>query len=296
MEGKVRQQENKVMRHRLAGSYLSTVISISLVLLLVGVATLLLLNASRVSDYFKENMQISVMMKPDVSESDALLWQDHIDSLVYTRSTEFITKEQGTKEMQDMLGEDFLSVFETSPIPASINVTLKADYVVSDSLDVIKSALEASPMVDEVVYQQSLVDALNQNLRKISIFLSIFMALLLFISFVLINNTVRLNVFSKRVTVHTMKLVGATKSFIRAPFLVQSIFQGIFSGLLAVCFMVGILALIRKEFIQLFEIFSLDMLLITVGIIILAGIIICFVSTYFVVGKLVSLTRDELYD
>lgn len=296
MEGKVRQQENKVMRHRLVGSYLSTVISISLVLLLVGVATLLLLNASRVSDYFKENMQITVMMKPDVSESDAMLWQDHIDSLVYTRSTEFITKEQGTKEMQEMLGEDFLSVFETSPIPASINVTLKADYVIADSLDVVKSMLEASPMVDEVVYQQSLVDALNQNLRKISVFLSIFMVLLLFISFVLINNTVRLNVFSKRVTVHTMKLVGATKSFIRAPFLVQSIFQGIFSGLLAVCFMVGILALIRKEFIQLFEVFSLDMLLITVGIIILAGILICFVSTYFVVGKLVSLTRDELYD
>ena len=153
----------------------------------------------------------------------------------------------------------------------------------------------ASPLVDEIVYQQSLVDKLNTNLRKISMVLGVFIALLLFISFVLINNTVRLNVFSKRFTIHTMKLVGATKSFIRAPFLVQAVFQGLFSALLAIVMLVGILFFVRNEFEQLFEVFRLDLLLMVMGVVVLAGIVICVVSTTFVVGHLVSLSKDELY-
>ena len=165
----------------------------------------------------------------------------------------------------------------------------------ADSLELVKKAIGSSPLVDEVVYQQSLVDKLNTNLGKISLVLGIFVVLLLFISFVLINNTVRLNVFSKRFTIHTMKLVGATKSFIRAPFLGQAVFQGLFSALLAILILLGILYFVRKEFVQLFEIFSLDLLLIVIGIVIVAGIVICLVSTFFVVGRLVSLSNDELY-
>ena len=149
--------------------------------------------------------------------------------------------------------------------------------------------------MDEVVYQQSLVDKLNTNLGKISMVLGIFIALLLFISFVLINNTIRLNVFSKRFSIHTMKLVGATKAFIRGPFLVQSVFQGMFSALVAIAMLVALLFFIRREFVQLFEIFSLDLLLVVMGIVFASGIIICLLSTYFVVGKLVSLSKDELY-
>ena len=144
-----------------------------------------------------------------------------------------MSREQGAKEMTDLLGEDFLNVFEAAPIPVSVDVTLKADYVSSDSLEVVKNEIMKSPLVDEVVYQQFLVDKLNTNLRKISMVLGVFIVLLLFISFVLINNTVRLNVFSRRFTIHTMRLVGATKSFIRAPFMVQAVFQGLFSALLA---------------------------------------------------------------
>ena len=159
----------------------------------------------------------------------------------------------------------------------------------------MKKVIGASPLVDEIVYQQSLVDKLNTNLRKISMVLGVFIALLLFISFVLINNTVRLNVFSKRFTIHTMKLVGATKSFIRAPFLVQAVFQGLFSALLAIVMLVGILFFVRNEFEQLFEVFRLDLLLMVMGVVVLAGIVICVVSTTFVVGHLVSLSKDELY-
>lgn len=287
--------ENKLIRRRLAGAWLSSVISITLVLLLVGVASLLLVNAKSVSDYFKENVQVSVLMRPDVTEDEAMNYATTLDAMPFIKGTRFISKEEGTRDMTDMLGEDFLSVFETAPIPVSVDVTLKADYVSADSLELIKKAIGSSPLVDEVVYQQSLVDKLNTNLGKISLVLGIFVVLLLFISFVLINNTVRLNVFSKRFTIHTMKLVGATKSFIRAPFLGQAVFQGLFSALLAILILLGILYFVRKEFVQLFEIFSLDLLLTVIGIVIVAGIVICLVSTYFVVGRLVSLSNDELY-
>ncbi len=286
---------NKMMRRRLANAYLSSVISISLVLLLVGVASMLLVNAKSVSDYFKENMQVSVMMKQTVSEDEALEYQTGLNKERFIRSSLFISREQGKREMADMLGDDFLDVFETSPIPVSIDVTLNAEYVSADSLEVVREIIAESPLVDEVVYQRSLVDALNANLNRISAVLAVFIALLLFISFVLINNTVRLNVFARRFTIHTMKLVGATKAFIRAPFLIQSVFQGIFAAFVAIIALVAMLFVVRNEFAQLFEVFRLELLLVVMAIVLVSGVVICFTSTYFVVGKLVGLNKDELY-
>ena len=256
---------------------------------------MLLVNAKSVSDYFKENMQVTVMMKQSVTDEAALSFQKSIDDKRYIKKSLFVSKEQGQREMADMLGEDFLEVFETSPIPVSINLTLKADYVSADSLEIVKTDLAASSLVDEVVYQSSLVDALNANLSKISAILGVFIALLLFISFVLINNTVRLNVFARRFTIHTMKLVGATRAFIRAPFLVQAAFQGVFAAFIAIIALVVMLFFVRNEFQQLFEIFRLDLLLTVIGIVIAAGLAICLTSTWFVVNKLVSLKKDELY-
>ena len=287
--------DNKIMRRRLANAYLSSVISISLVLLLVGIASLLLVNAKGVSDYFKENMQISVMMKQEVSEEDALEFKESLDGQGFIKATEYISKEQGQQEMAQMLGDDFLEVFEVSPIPASINVTLEAEYVSADSLEVVRGRILESGIVESVEYQASLVEALNANLRKISMILAVLIALLLFISFVLINNTVRLSVFSRRFTIHTMKLVGATRSFIRAPFLVQSVLQGIFAAFIAIIILVGCLFFMKSEFAQLFEIFRLDLLLMVMGIVLVAGVAICLTSTWLTVNKLVSLSKDELY-
>lgn len=283
------------MRRRIVNAYISSVISISLVLLLVGVASLLLVNARSVSDYFKENMQVSVMLKPDVGDREAMAFMEKLDKMDFIRSAEFISKEQGAAEMSELLGEDFLSIFDASPIPVSIDVTLNADYVSADSLEVVRSRISRSSLVDEVVYQQSLVEALNANLSKISSVLAVFIALLLFISFVLINNTVRLSVFDRRFTIHTMKMVGATRSFIRAPFLVQSLFQGIFSAILAILMLLAILFVIRSEFVQLFEIFRLDLLLVVMGIVIVSGVAICMISTALVVNRLISLNKNELY-
>lgn len=288
--------DNKMMRRRLANAYLSSVISISLVLLLVGIAAMLLVNARSVSDYFKENMQVTVMMKQHVTDEAAMDFQNSVlDGKRFIKKTTFISKEQGQREMADMLGDDFLEVFETSPIPVSIDITLKAEYVSADSLEVVRHEIAASPLVDEVVYQSSLVDALNANLGRISAILGVFIALLLFISFVLINNTVRLNVYARRFTIHTMKLVGATRSFIRAPFLVQAAFQGVFAAFIAIIALVVMMYFMRSEFQQLFEIFRLDLLLTVIGIVLASGLTICLVSTWFVVNKLVSLKKDELY-
>ena len=197
--------------------------------------------------------------------------------------------------MAQMLGRDFLDVFSTAPVPVSIDVNLEAAYVSPDSLEVVKTALSASPLVEEVVYQTSLVEALNANLQKIGLVLGVLILLLLFISFVLIGNMVRLNVFSRRFTIHTMQLVGATRGFIRAPFIGQSALQGLFAALVAILLLVGGLFILRKEFVQLFEIFRLDTLLATMGIVIVSGVLICVVSTWIVVGRLVRFDRDQLY-
>ena len=283
------------MRRRLANAYLSAVISISLVLLLVGVASMLLVNAKSVSDYFKENMQISVLLKQEVEDGQALAYQAELDSLAFIHSTRFVSREEGTQEMKEMLGEDFLSVFETSPVPSSLELTLEAEYVSADSLELVRARLLESPLVEEVDYQQSLVETLNENIGKISLLLGVFIALLLFISFVLINNTVRLNVFARRFTIHTMKMVGATRSFIRSPFMVQAVFQGLFAAFLAILLLLVALYFVRRSFEQLFSIFQLKLLLLVIGIVVVSGVVICVVSTYFVVNKLVSLKRGELY-
>ncbi len=289
------ESERKIIRRRIANSYLSAVLSISLVLLLVGVAAMLLVNTENVARYFKENLTVSVMMKTEVSEPEAAAFCADLDTMACIRGTELISRERGEREMAQMLGEDFLSVFETSPIPVSVSVRLAADYVTPDSVAVVESRIMESPMVEEVVYQQSLIESLNSNLGKISAVLGVMILLLAVISFALISNTVRLSVFDKRFNIHTMKLVGATRSFIRAPFLVDAVFLGLFSSFIAILLLLGILYFIRAEFVQLFGLFTVGMLLSVIGTVIAAGVGICVVSTYFVVNRLVSLQVDELY-
>ena len=287
--------ENRIIRKRIANAYISSVVSISLVLFLVGIGSLLLVNTGTVSDYFKENMAVSVLMKPEVGEDEALGFKSLVDSLPFVRATEYISREQGEREMKQMLGEDFLDVFETSPIPVSLNLTLKAEHVSPDSLAAVEKLLTEYPQVDELVYQSSLVETLNSNLSRISSVIAVFIALLMFISFVLINNTMRLSFYDKRFTVHTMKLVGATRSFIRAPFLMKALFMGLFASMLAILMLVLSLFVVKAEFAQLFSIFRVDLLLLVMGIVIAAGLVICLASTYVAVNRLVSLGKDELY-
>lgn len=288
-------QQNTTIRRRLVSAWISTVISLSMVLLLVGIGALLLINARAVSDYFKENLQVSVLLKEQVGEEEARQYENQVAALPGVRSTTFISREQGVEEMASMLGQDFLDVFESAPVPISIDVNLEAAYVSADSLEVMKAQLGKSPLVEEVVYQTSLVDALNQNLNKISLGLAILVGLLLFISFVLIANTVRLDLFSRRFSIHTMHLVGATRAFIRRPFIGRAALQGLFASLVAILLLVGALFLLRKEFYQMFEIFTMESLLKVMGIMVLSGVGICMASTFIVVNRLVGYDRDQVY-
>lgn len=288
-------KENKMMRKRLVNAYLSSVISISLSLLLIGVASLLLVNAAGVSRYLKENMKISVLFKGGTTEKEAQKYVDSTASLPYVRAVRLVTREEGEADLRKMLGEDFLNVFESSPVPLSADVSLKAEYVVPDSLGFVTGILAASPLVDEVDGQQALVEVLDANLAKVSLVFGVLIALLLFVSFVLIGNMVRLSVFSRRFTIHTMNLVGATRSFIRAPFLKAAVVQGIVASTIAAAILFGILFALRSSFPEFFAAFSTGALWATVGIVYLCGVLICLVSTFFVVGKVTSAGKDDLY-
>lgn len=288
-------KESNILFRRLIHSYLSSVVSISLVLFLVGIAGIVAANAKGVSDFFKENIAVSAIMNVEVSEVEAGAVAKEFLKKRYVKAVDIVSKEQGVKEMKELLGEDFLNVFESNPIPVSLDIQVNAEYFSKDSLAMIQRELQMDPMVAEVVYQESLVDLLNANLEKIGLVLGVFILLLMFISFVLINNTVRLNVYSKRFTIHTMRLVGATKGFICRPFAGQAFFQGIISSSIAVLALIGVLYIVRNEFNQMFLLFDMKVLGIVLLGVIAIGILICLLSTIFVVRRLISLTNDELY-
>ena len=287
--------ESNILYRRLLRSYLSSVASISLVLFLVGMVGVMVVNVRSFSNYFRENINVSAILTVEADESDAAEIADGLDKTGYVKDVKIVSREQGIEEMKEILGDDFLDVFETVPIPVSLDLQIAAEYVSTDSLKVIESRLREIPVVEDVVYQQSLVELLNANIERVTIIAGIFVVLLLFISVVLINNTVRLNVYAKRFTIHTMRLVGATKGFIARPFVGQAFFQGLISGAIAVLGILGTLYLIKNEFYQLFSIFDMMLLLAVIVGVIVTGVIICMVSTSIGVRSYVSLNRNELY-
>lgn len=288
-------KENKLFRRRLINAYLSSVISISLVLLLVGAATLLAVNVGGVSRYLKENMKISVVFNQEVGENQADDYAASVSAMPFVKSVRVVSRAEGEKELEKMLGEDFLSVFETSPVPVSADVSLKAEYVVPDSLSKVIGLLSASPLVDEVDGRQNLVEALDANLAKITAVFAVLIAVLLFISFALVNNMVRLSVYARRFTIHTMKLVGATRSFITAPFLKSALIQGLVSSVLSTAVLALVLYALDRSFPEFFSVLSRSSLLIAAGAVFVVGVLLCTVSTYFVVGRLSDAPKDDLY-
>ena len=289
------EKEGNILYRRLLRSYFSSVISISLVLFLMGMTGVLIVKAKSVSNYFKENIMVSAVLNVEADEADASELADNLEKNRYVKDIRIITKEEGVEEMKEMLGDDFLDVFEVNPIPVSLELQISADYISMDSLKVIEDALYEYPAVDEVVYQQSLVELLNANIERIGVVAGVLVLLLLFISVVLINNTVRLNVYSKRFTIHTMRLVGATKGFITRPFVGQAFFQGLIAGSVADVFILGALYLIRNEFYQLFSLFDAMLLGLVMVAVIVLGVLICLVSTAAGVRSMISLTKNELY-
>ena len=288
-------REQNIIARRWRHSYLSSIVSIGLVLFLAGLFGLIVLNAASVSRYFKENFKITAVLRDDVTESGARDFEKDLSALASVRTTEYISKEEGTRQMKELLGEDFLWVFENNPIPVSIDITLNAAYFTTDSLPIFRDSLLATGKVQDVVYEESVIKILNSNLEKIGIIFIVFIGLLLFISFILINNTVRLNIYSRRFSIYTMRLVGATRAFIRAPFMIKALFQGFISGMLACILLLGLLYVVKDEFQQVFLMMDMGLLMALLGGVVLLGLFICLFSTFFVVNRMLSLNIKDLY-
>ncbi|MCL2727342.1 MAG: permease-like cell division protein FtsX [Bacteroidales bacterium] len=288
-------KEKNIIFQRIIQAYLSSVISITLVLFLVGTTAFLGMNAQKFIQYFKENTVLSIVLRDGISEEDALQTVKKIQSLPYVREAIYISQEQGAKEMAELLGEDFLALFDFNPIPVSIEIKLPAQYVTDEELSAVESKLMEMSDVREIFYQKSIIDTVTKNLERIGLGLLIFIGLLLFVSFVLINNTVRLSVYARRFTIHTMRLVGATKGFIRRPFMVQAIFQGLISSLLTILLMIGLLSLAQREFANIYRLIDYEFLIMLFGSIVLMGVGICLLSTYLVINRIVKIDTGALY-
>ena len=290
----VKYQED-ISKGRLRSSYLTQIVSISLVLFLLGLLGFVLINARELSDYFRESLSFSVMLDEDAKEADIRMLQKDLDAKHFVKSTEYISKEQAAENLKEDLGEDFLTFMGYNPLLPSIDVYLLADYTHPDSVLNIERYLMEYDVVNEVYFQESFLHLINENVKKISAFLLIFSGLLLFISLTIINNTIRLSVYSKRFIIRTMQLVGATRSFIRRPFLLRSVVHGIIAALLSIVLLMAILFFVEKEFYLLFTLQDIGLIIYLFGGIITIGILINLVSTFFSVTKYLGISEDKLY-
>lgn len=287
--------DNKLTRRRLRSSYITSIVSISLVLFLLGIIGLLLLNTKKISDYVKENLKFTVYLKDNVREVDILLIQKNLDAKHYVKETEYITKEQAAVEFQEELGENFIDFLGFNPLIPSIDVRLYAGYANSDSIEVIEQDLMVFPQINEVYYQESLIHLVNKNLKKISFFILIISGLLFLVALTLINNTIRLSIYSKRFLIRTMQIVGANNSFIRRPFLYKSAVHGSLGALIAIGLITGMIYFIQNELESIINFQDYKLLIILFIIVLLIGIIISWISTYFAVNRYLKIKTDYLY-
>jgi cell division transport system permease protein len=287
--------EDKISKRRLQTSTATTIISISLVLFMLGLLGLIVLHAQKLSDYVKENIGFSVIIKEDVKEPGIIEFQKKLDIEPFVKSTEYITRERAAKELTEELGEDFVGFLGYNPLLASIDIRLKADYANNDSLAMLEKKLLAKPVVKEVFYHKSLVELVNQNIRRISLIILAFAAVLLLISIALINNTIRLSVYSKRFIIRSMQLVGATQAFIRKPFLLKSLLHGLISAVIAILLLGVVLYFSRQALPELVDLQDIDMILSLFGIVTALGLIITGLSTLFAVRKFLRISHDRLY-
>jgi cell division transport system permease protein len=288
-------QEDKYTDRRVSTSYFTTTISISLVLFMLGLLGLIVLNAKKLSNYVKENIGFSVILKDDVKEVEITQLKKMLDAADYVKSAEYITKEDAAATLQKELGEDFISFLGYNPLLSSIEVSLKAEYTNTDSIAWIEKDLMSNPKIKEVFYQKSLVSLVNENVRKISLILVLFSGVMMLIAIVLINNSIRLSIYSKRFLIKSMQLVGATQSFIRRPFVIKGVIHGIYGAFISILLLMLVLYWTQKEIPELFEMQDAETFALLFGLVILMGIIISWISTYLAVRKFLRLKADDLY-
>jgi len=275
--------------------YISTVISIALVLLMTGLLGLILVHAKNLSNYVKENIVLNVIVNGDAKEAEVLNLQKEINSDKYVLKTQYISKELAARNLQQDLGEDFVEFLGYNPLLSSIDVYLKAEYANKDSIEVFNKNLAANKLVQEVVYQESLIDMVNKNIRIIGLIILGFALILLIIAVALINNTIRLAIYSQRFLIKSMQMVGATKGFIRKPFIGYGLVHGLLGALIAIIMLLLVLYFGQDQIPELVILRNYyEFALIFLGVIAL-GILISGLSTYFAVSKYLRLRMNDLY-
>lgn len=288
-------QEEIIVGRRLKTSIVSAVVSVTLVLYVLGLLGITILHAKKISDYVKENIGFSVIMHDNAKPSEISVLQRYIEGMSGVKNTEFISKDKAAEDLSKDLGEDFVEFLGYNPLFPSIEVRFFANFANPDSLSRFSSVIENERIVKEVYYQRSLVEKVNENVAKIGLVLLLFSSLLLTIAFALINNTIRLSVFSKRFLIKSMQLVGATQNFIRRPFIIKSISQGLVGALIAITLLILTLYGAQKQVPELIEFQDVRMLMSLFILVILLGMIISWISTFFAVRKYLNIKSDNLY-
>ena len=275
--------------------FITSSISTTLVLLLLGMVVFFVLSANNLSTYVRENIGISVLVSDDMKEPEALKFQKTLNEKSYVKESVYISKEQALKEQTEAMGTDPAEFLGYNPFTASIEIKLNAQYANSDSIAWIEKEILTNKKVMEVSYPQNLIDSVNRNIQKVSIFLLGLAALLTLISFALINNTIRLAIYSKRFLIHTMKLVGASWSFIRRPFLVRNVWIGVLAGIMADVVLLGMAYMLVKYEPQLIEIITPNTLLIVMASVLVFGLAITFLCAYISINKYLRMKASALY-
>jgi len=287
--------EEKYNKRRYKTAYGTTVVSISLVLFMLGLMALMAYHARKLSDFVKENIGITVIINENIDEKLILDFKANLDKKSFVKSTTYITKEQAAKKMTQELGEDFVGFIGYNPLPPTIVVHIVAAYTTDESLQEIEKEIRKSALVKDVDYQKSMVSLINQNISKISYGILAFAGLLLIISIILIYNTIRLAVYSKRMLIKSMLLVGATQSFIRKPFIITGIWQGILGGITACILLLAILVFIMQKLPELAVIQDSWFVGVLFAGVIVFGVFLTWFSNYFAVKKYLNINSDELY-
>lgn len=292
----MKKPEDKFTKRRLRASYVTSVVSITLVLFLLGFFGLIVLHAKKISTHVKENIQLNVYFNKDVNPAEILRMKKMLEVSEGVKSTTYISKEEGAKLHQEIYGEDFISFLDgENPIPASIEVHLNEEFANVDSLRNLANQLKENLIVEDVVFHEDYVKSINDNIAKISLFFLIFSGLLLLIAIILINNTIRLSVYANRFLIRTMKLIGATQGFIRRPFIFRGIVQGFIGAILSIGLLMLILVKLHPYAKDIINVNNLNLYMILFGAIILVGIVISWISTYFAVRKFLKMKIDNLY-
>ena len=275
--------------------FITSSISTTLVLLLLGMVVFFVLSANNLSNYVRENIGFTVLVSDDMKEPEALKFQQQLNEKAYVKESAYISKEQALKEQTEAMGTDPAEFLGYNPFTASIEIKLNAEYANSDSIAWIEKEILANKRVVEVSYPQDLLDSVNRNLQRVSLFLMGLAALLTLISFALINNTIRLAVYSKRFLIHTMKLVGASWSFIRRPFLVRNMWVGVLAALMADALLMGMAYMLVKYEPQLVEIITPATLLVVMGSVFVFGVVITCMCAYISINKYLRMKASTLY-